>query len=69
MARYIKVGVRSPYIGTERHEFYEVDDDFDPENNEAHDKELWELIDEAVANYVETNYEILEGDFEEDEDY
>lgn len=69
MAKYVKVSVRSPYVGTEQFDFYEVDDDFDPLNNEGHDKELWDIIDMVVADYVETDYEVLEGDWREDEDY
>ena len=70
MAKYLKIMVRcAQYSGVEDYDFIEVTDDFDPDNNSAHNEELWQCIDEAVANYVDTDYEILEGDFQEDEDF
>lgn len=70
MAKYLKVMVRSEqFSGTEDYNFYEVPDDFDPDNNEDHNKELWECVDDAVTMYVESDYEILEGDWREDKDF
>lgn len=70
---YIKVQVYpaayGPVHGMERYHFAEVGDDFNEWPQQDKDRVIDELREEAVWEYVETIEEILEGDFEEDEDY
>lgn len=70
---YLKIRVSPAAYGhlndLARYDFVEVDDDFDPENNELDDDELWHCVKESVFDYVETDYEVLPGDFHEDKDY
>lgn len=70
---YLKVTVYpeayGPRHGIERHEMFELDDDFLEWPQAAQEREIDNLRQEAVFGYVETNEQILPGDFEEDEDY
>lgn len=61
MAKYLKVTVNSPYIGTDRSEYIEVADDFDvdaPAN--------WGFVDQceqaAVDNYVDVWSKVVENE-------
>ncbi len=54
MAMYLKVVVGSPYYGTDREYYYEVDADiveFDPEWNS--------LVEESILDYVECSAEVV----------
>jgi hypothetical protein len=50
--KWLKVGVSSPYINTERFEYHEVPDDYDPEGKDV--KSADNIIESAVWEYVET---------------
>jgi hypothetical protein len=70
MAKYLKIKVQAEkYSDTSEYSFVEVDDDFDPDQSELDNDELWACIDDAVACFVETDYEVLEGNWRDDKDF
>ncbi|WP_438470732.1 hypothetical protein [Streptomyces asiaticus] len=58
--KYLKIGVSGPYVNTERTTYVEVDDDFDPEGEDA--EEASQIIEEEVWNYVESWCEVVDVD-------
>ena len=66
---YVKIGVSGPYINITRYEFFEVDDDFMELSENQRQREIDEMVQDAIANYIDVWDEICDGSFEDDEDY
>ena len=60
MGKYLKIGVSGPYINTERTEYHQVPDDFDPEGKDA--KEADEMVENAVWEYVDAWSDVVDED-------
>lgn len=65
---YVKVRVSSPFIGTEKYYAFEVDDDFRDYDETERACLIDDMTQEAIEQYVETDYEICEGAPEDDID-
>lgn len=57
------------YEDTARYVMFKVDDDFLEWTQEERDHVTDCMIQDAIANYVEVDVDILEGNFEDDPEY
>jgi hypothetical protein len=64
--KYLKIGISGPYINSERTEYHEVPDDYDPEGADSKDADS--ILENAVWEYVDAWMEVVdEDDVPEDE--
>lgn len=62
MAKYLKITVSGPWVNMDRVIYMDVEDEFDPDNNEADEKFADEQTREAVWDYVEAGYDVVDED-------
>lgn len=61
---FLKITVSGPYINSDQTSYVEVDEGFDPKNNEADEKAAEDMWQQAVWEYVDGGYEVVETDEE-----
>jgi hypothetical protein len=60
MTKYLKVTCTSPYVGTDRTYYLEVEDDFDPDGEDS--DEVNEFGRECANEYVEWWHEVVDNE-------